>query len=165
MFITLVTFSYEYFSVFEICIWQLPWNYYPGWFWDSLCSKFNSSLWETFETLIKVLSLGTSYYKLIRTLLILKKKGRKANRREVEESARLKFSDILCCHKCFPVHGHATKWLSLALSQAKAAGGPWLMLSHQHHRCGQILIIPQTDHGTNFYLSPCHKIWQLSWLH
>lgn len=93
------------------------------------------------------------------------KKGRKAKRREVEESAGLKFSDILCCHKCFPAHGHATKWLSLALSQAKAAGGPWLMLGHQHHRCGQILIIPQTDHGTNFYLSPCHKIWQLSWLH
>ena len=43
--------------------------------------------------------------------------------------------DILCSSKCILMHGHATKWLSLVLSQAMAAGRPWLMSSSQHWQC------------------------------
>lgn len=44
-------------------------------------------------------------------------------------------SDILCACKCILIPGHATKWLSLVLSQAMAAERPWLMLNHQHPQC------------------------------
>lgn len=44
-------------------------------------------------------------------------------------------SDILRSCKCILIHGHATKWLSLVLSQAMAAGRPWLMLNYQHPQC------------------------------
>lgn len=93
----------------------------------TLKSKFNWFLINTFLLILRLLYIDHNFKKL-------KLLGIQGSLHQ--ELLKTLYSIIwhFTSSKCILMHGHATKWLSLVLSQARAVGRPWLMLSYQHCR-------------------------------